>query len=279
MNGAQVSPIRYFVVDAFASRPFTGNPAAVVPLEKWPDDNWLQAVAMEMNLSETAYFVPNTDHFALRWFTPQVTLATAKVIGHLGLIKESTIVFSSRSGNLLAHRRPDGIALDFPLKPEQPSEPPAGLTDALRVEAKYIGRNQFDYLVEVESEAVVRSLAPDFKQLLAVDCRGVIVTARSSDPAFDFVSRFFAPAAGIDEDPVTGSAHCCLGDYWRKRLGKSRFRAYQASSRGGVVEVEVLGDRVLLGGQVIIFAHGELLQPEVQREGLNCVAAETCSLD
>ncbi|MBC7856344.1 MAG: PhzF family phenazine biosynthesis protein [Pirellulaceae bacterium] len=263
-----MATIRYFVVDAFASRPFTGNPAAVVPLEQWPDDKWLQNVAMEMNLSETAFFVPTQPGFHLRWFTPKVevdlcghaTLATAKVISHLGLVSgQSEIVFASRSGMLIARLQPDSIELDFPIKPETSAQPPTGLVEALGAEPKYVGRNDFDYLVEVASEAVVRGLAPDFKQLSAVQCRGVIVTARSADPAYDFVSRFFAPSAGIDEDPVTGSAHCCLADYWRKQLGKSNFTAYQASARGGVVRVEVSGDRVLLAGEAVIFAQGEIL--------------------
>jgi PhzF family phenazine biosynthesis protein len=139
------------------------------------------------------------------------------------------------------------------------AEPPPGLVEALAVTPKYVGKNQFDYLVEVESEAVVRSLAPDFKHLSKVACRGVIVTAGSTDPQFDFVSRFFAPAAGVDEDPVTGSAHCCLAAFWRKRLGKDKFVAFQASARGGVVHVEIQQERVLLGGQAVIVAQGELL--------------------
>jgi PhzF family phenazine biosynthesis protein len=267
-----MTPLRYFVVDAFASGPFTGNPAAVVPLQRWPDDKWLQNVAMEMNLSETAYFVRNESGFDLRWFTPKMevdlcghaTLATAKVISHLGLNGAGLeIAFSSRSGKLLARLRPECIELDFPLKPEVPAEPPAGLAEALGVAPKYVGRNQFDYLVEVESDEMLRRLTPDFQQLARVECRGIIVTARSSDPAFDFVSRFFAPAAGIDEDPVTGSAHCCLADYWRKRLGKSKFRAYQASTRGGVIQVDIVDDRVLLGGQAVIFSQGEILHSQI----------------
>jgi PhzF family phenazine biosynthesis protein len=267
-----MTPLRYFVVDAFASGPFTGNPAAVVPLQRWPDDKWLQNVAMEMNLSETAYFVRSENGFDLRWFTPKVevdlcghaTLATAKVITHLGLNGDRPeIVFSSRSGKLLARLRPECIELDFPLKPELPAEPPAGLAEALGVVPKYVGRNQFDYLVEVQSDEMLRSLAPDFQQLVSVECRGTIVTARSSDPAYDFISRFFAPSAGIDEDPVTGSAHCCLADFWRKQLGKSKFSAFQASARGGVIQVEVVGDRVLLGGQAVIFAQGEILHSQI----------------
>ena len=265
---ADVSPSRYFVVDAFTSRPFSGNPAAVVPLEQWKDDQWLQNVAMEMNLSETAFFVRDGDGFHLRWFTPKVevdlcghaTLATAKIISHLGMVEEGReIGFASRSGRLVARVGGEMIELDFPLKPEEPAEAPAGVLESLGVSPRYVGRNSFDYLVEVDSEPIVRGLSPDFKRLAAVSCRGIIVTARSDDPSFDFVSRFFAPAAGIDEDPVTGSAHCCLADFWRRRLGKSKMIGYQASSRGGVVHVEVRGDRVILGGQAIIVAAGEFV--------------------
>lgn len=261
------SPLRYFIVDAFTDRPFAGNPAAVVPLTKWKDDVWLQNVAMEMNLSETAFFAPIENGFHLRWLTPKVevdlcghaTLATAKVIGQLGLVKPGEVIrFQSRSGTLMARLVDDQIELDFPLKKEEATTAPAGLLEALGANSKYVGKNSFDYLVEVESESVVRKLTPDFKQLASLGCRGVIVTARSDDPRFDFVSRFFAPGAGIDEDPVTGSAHCCLAGFWSKRLGKTKFVAYQASARGGVINVELVGDRVLLGGQAVIVAHGEL---------------------
>jgi PhzF family phenazine biosynthesis protein len=262
------NPIRYFVVDAFTDRPFAGNPAAVVPLPEWRDDAWLQSVAMEMNLSETAFLVANDPGFDLRWFTPKVevglcghaTLASALVVSHHGLQADKPeIAFSTRSGILKAVVRQDIIQLDFPIQPETATEPPPGLVEALAVQPKYVGKSQFDYLVEVETEAAVRDLAPDFKQLSKVACRGVIVTARSADSRFDFVSRFFAPAAGVDEDPVTGSAHCCLADFWQKHLGKDKFVAFQASARGGVVHVEVQGDRVQLGGQAVIVAQGELL--------------------
>jgi len=260
--------LRYFIVDAFTSRPFAGNPAAVVPLESWPDKSWLQSVAMEMNLSETAYFVRTAAGYDLRWFTPQVevdlcghaTLATAKVISHLGLAGDNAaITYSSRSGPLVARLRPDRIELDFPRIRQEPAESPPGLVESLQAKPTYVGKNKFDYLLEVASESELRSLAPDFQQLIRVNCRGVIVTAGSVDPAVDFVSRFFAPAAGINEDPVTGSAHCCLADYWGKKLGKSKMTGYQASARGGVVEVETIGERVILGGQAVIVAQGELL--------------------
>jgi PhzF family phenazine biosynthesis protein len=260
--------LRYFIVDAFTNRPFAGNPAAVVPLSAWRDDRWHQRVAMEMNLSETAFFVPEGDGFRLRWFTPKVevdlcghaTLATAKIISHLGLVDGGReIVFASRSGKLVARAADQRIELDFPVKPEQPSDPPPGLIEALGVSPRYVGKNAFDYLIEVESDAALRGMAPDFRRLAAIGCRGIIVTARADDSSFDFVSRFFAPAAGIDEDPVTGSAHCCLADFWGRRLGKTRMVGYQASSRGGVVHVETRGDRVLLGGEAVIVAEGEFL--------------------
>jgi PhzF family phenazine biosynthesis protein len=219
--------IPLFHVDAFTDRPFAGNPAAVCLLPAWKEDAWLQAVAREMNLSETAFLVKQPDHFDLRWFTPTVevalcghaTLAPAHVLwqqGHVAAGEE--IRFSTKSGILKAARRGDDIELDFPLKPEEEASPPQGLLEALGVSAIYVGKNQLDYLVEVESEAVLRGINPDFKRLATVPVRGIIVTSRASDPRFDFVSRFFAPGAGIDEDPVTGSAHCCLGVFWRKRL-------------------------------------------------------------
>ncbi len=263
--------IPLFHVDAFTDSPFAGNPAAVCLLPAWKDDRWLQAVAGEMNLSETAFLVPQPDHFDLRWFTPKVevdlcghaTLASAHVLWQQGLAKPGYLIrFSTRSGILKAALRGQDIELDFPLKPEEPAEAPPGLLEALGVSAKYVGKNQFDFLVQVESETALRSMAPDFKLLGRVPVRGIIVTSRSSDPKFDFVSRFFAPGAGIDEDPVTGSAHCCLADFWRKRLSKSEFVAFQASARGGVVKVRVTKDRALLGGKAITVARGELLVEE-----------------
>lgn len=260
--------IPLFHVDAFTDRPFSGNPAAVCLLPSWKEDRWLQAVAAEMNLSETAFLVDNRDALELRWFTPKVevdlcghaTLASAHVLWHEGRSQPGDeIRFSTKSGVLKAIGRGEDIELDFPLTPEEPADPPPRLVEALGCQPTYIGRSQFDYLVEVESEAALRALAPDFKRLAAVSARGIIVTSRSADSKFDFVSRFFAPAAGIDEDPVTGSAHCCLGDFWRKRLGKSELLACQASARGGVVRVRVSKDRAYLGGTATIVAKGKLL--------------------
>jgi PhzF family phenazine biosynthesis protein len=257
-----------FHVDAFTDRPLSGNPAAVCILPSWREDQWLQAVAGEMNLSETAFLVKQPGHFDLRWFTPKVevdlcghaTLASAHVLWQQGIAKPGEeIRFSTRSGILKADLRGQDIELDFPLKPEAPAQVPPGLGEALGVSPRYVGKSQFDYLVEVESEAVLRGMAPDFKKLETVPVRGVIVTCRSEHPRFDFVSRFFAPASGVDEDPVTGSAHCCLGDFWRKRLGKCEFLAYQASARGGAVRVRVTQDRAFLGGKAVTVARGELL--------------------
>jgi PhzF family phenazine biosynthesis protein len=256
-------------IDAFAERPFAGNPAAVCLLEDDRKAAWMQAVAAEMNLSETAFVRPLAEGFALRWFTPKVevalcghaTLAAAHALWSTGRIEAAApIRFHTQSGVLTATHASDRILLDFPATPATAcNAPPPGLLEALGVDAAVIARSTFDLLLEVESPEVLRRLAPDFRRLSEVDVRGVIVTAASDDRRFDFVSRFFAPAAGIDEDPVTGSAHCCLGPYWSERLGKTRLAGYQASPRGGVVEVEVRGERVMLGGRAITVLEGKLL--------------------
>ena len=254
-------------VDAFTAQPFKGNPAAVCLLPEDRDDQWMQAVATEMNLSETAFLLEQGDGYRLRWFTPKVevdlcghaTLASAHVLWTEGQVSaEEEIHFNTNSGLLKACRRGDLIELDFPLEPESEVAPPPGLLEALGVSAKYVGKNRFDYLVEVESDEELRKVAPDFAQLGRIEVRGVIVTSRSASPQYDFVSRFFAPWAGINEDPVTGSAHCCLGPYWQKRLGRSEFVAYQASARGGVVHVRVEGERTFLGGKAVTVLRGEL---------------------
>src|SRR5262249_44015305 len=196
--------IPLFHVDAFTDRPFAGNPAAVCLLPSWKEDRWLQAVAREMNLSETAFLVKQADGFDLRWFTPKVevdlcghaTLASAHILWQQGHATGDEIRFSTRSGILKATRHGDDIELDFPLKPEAAAEAPSGLLEALGASARYVGKNQFDYLVEVESESVLRELAPDFKKLATAPVRGIIVTSKSADSRFDFVCRFFAPASG-----------------------------------------------------------------------------------
>jgi PhzF family phenazine biosynthesis protein len=255
-------------VDAFASQAFAGNPAAVCILPKAPDERWMRDVAREMNLSETAFLVAQDGGYNLRWFTPAVevdlcghaTLASAHVLweeGHLAAGAQAR--FHTRSGLLLAERKGDWIEMDFPAKMEEAADPPADLAGALGLTPVYVGRNQFDYLVEVESAVALRAARPDHGVLRKLPVRGIIVTARSDTPEFDFISRFFAPGSGIDEDPVTGSAHTCLGPYWCKRLGKTEFVAYQASARGGVVRVRCAGDRVFLGGQAVTVLRGELL--------------------
>jgi PhzF family phenazine biosynthesis protein len=257
-----------FHVDAFTDEPFAGNPAAVCLLADNRDDRWMQAVATEMNLSETAFVQQQGDGFRLRWFTPKVevdlcghaTLASAHVLWSEGRVRtDETIRFHTRSGVLQATHAGDLIELDFPLTPEEPATAPPGLAEALGVALHYVGKSRFDYLVEVDAEATLRRLTPNLALLATLPIRGLIVTSHSERPEFDFVSRFFAPAAGVNEDPVTGSAHCCLAAYWRKKLHKHAFVAYQASARGGVVQVRVQGDRAILGGQAVIVAKGELV--------------------
>lgn len=255
------------VVDAFASEPFTGNPAAVCVLPGPADERWMQLVAREMNLSETAFLYAEGRGFRLRWFTPSVevdlcghaTLASAHVLWGSGQLRqEDPAHFETRSGLLTAHKEGELIVLDFPALPPVTCEPPDGLLDLLGAPVRYLGRNAFDLLVELENEATLRGLRPNLERLAALPVRGVIVTSRSQDPAFDFVSRFFAPAFGVPEDPVTGSAHCCLGPYWSGRLGKQDLVGYQASVRGGVVHVGVRGDRVRLAGHALTTLRGTL---------------------
>jgi len=259
--------IKTFKVDSFTAEPFSGNPAGVCLLTEPRDERWMQAVAREMNLSETAFLLREGEGFRLRWFTPAVevelcghaTLASAHVLWEEGVLAPSeTARFATRSGELRASRHGDLIELDFPAKPEQPAEPPENLFEALGVRPLYLGRNVFDYVLLLDSEEAVRAVTPDFALLRSVTVRGVIVTAPSARPEFDFVSRFFAPAVGVDEDPVTGSAHCCLGSFWAARLGKSKLVGHQVSARGGVVNVRVAGERVFLSGRAVTVLRGEL---------------------
>jgi len=255
-------------VDAFTNEPFSGNPAAVCVLRESRDDDWMQKVAREMNLSETAFLHREKDGFRLRWFTPAVevdlcghaTLASAHVLWEKNLADlDERIRFYTRSGPLSAVRRDDWIDMDFPSEAETAAEAPDRLLKALGVTPSYVGKNRFDYLVEVDSEEVVRRIAPDFTLLREVEARGIIVTSISSTRSYDFVSRFFAPRVGVDEDPVTGSAHCCLAPFWAKRLDKESLVGYQASARGGVVQVAVREDRVRLSGQAVTVLRGELV--------------------
>jgi predicted PhzF superfamily epimerase YddE/YHI9 len=260
-------------VDAFTAVPFRGNPAAVLVLDEERDDGWMQDVAREMNLAETAFLRPGTESWGLRWFTPvrevdlcgHATLASAHVLWETGrLAADEPARFDTRSGRLGARRAGEWIELDFPLERPVAVDAPPGLLEALGVRARAVGRNRMDYLVEVGSAAEVRSVVPDITRLRDVEARGVIVTASADDGEHDFVSRFFAPRVGVDEDPVTGSAHCALAPYWAERLGRAEMVAYQASARGGVVRVRVNGDRVILGGQAVTVLRGELLETKVE---------------
>ena len=255
-------------VDAFTDTPFAGNPAAVCITGTPRDDAWMKHVAREMNLSETAFLHPIEGGWSLRWFTPAVEV---KLCGHATLASAFTLWethklephaearFHTLSGWLTCRREDAWIAMDFPARPPEPCEAPHGLDAALGCSLLSTCCNGMDYLVEVDSESTLRALKPNINALSKLPVRGVIVTCRSASAGFDFVSRFFAPAAGVDEDPVTGSAHCALGPYWQLCMGKDEFTAFQASERGGVVKVSVHGDRVILRGQAVMMSRVELL--------------------
>ena len=260
--------VKIYQVDAFTDQPFAGNPAAVCIVQGPVEDEWMQKVAREMNLSETTFLWRLEDGFSLRWFTPAVevelcghaTLASAHILWETKtLTRRHEARFHTLSGLLTATRGADGIEMNFPATPEDPAAVLPELINSLGVEPRYVGRSIFDYLVEVASEEEVRSLKPDIALLRQIPIRGVMVTSRASSQGFDFVSRFFAPRVGIDEDPVTGSAHCCLGPFWADKLGKDEMVAYQASARGGTLRVRVNGDRVYIGGQAVTVLRGELL--------------------
>jgi len=258
--------IRQYQVDAFASRVFEGNPAAVCPLDTWLPENTLQAIAAENNLSETAFFVPSGDGFELRWFTPatevdlcgHATLASAHVLFAILGFQNEVIRFATRSGELAVRYRGDLLEMDFPARSPAPCERPPGLAEALGAEPEEILAAD-DYLFIFAHEANVLDLQPNLALLAGLERRGTIVTAPGN--SYDFVSRFFAPKVGVPEDPVTGSAHCALAPYWAARLGKTRLRARQVSKRGGEVLCEVRGDRVLLAGRAVLFMSGEIEVP------------------
>ncbi|MGF1582810.1 MAG: PhzF family phenazine biosynthesis protein [Gemmataceae bacterium] len=255
-------------VNAFTNRPFAGNPAAVCLLTESRNVEWMQAIAREMNLSETAYLVPSGDVFNLRWFTPgaevelcgHATLASAHVLWERGLLDAGELATFSTASGLLRCRQHDGwIEMDFPGLIEEATDIPDTLVDALGVTPVYSGRSKHDYILQLQSEDLVRSLRPDFRQLSKLPIRGIIVTSESTTSEYHFVSRFFAPAVGVDEDPVTGSAHCCLAPFWAKKLQQDSLTGYQASARGGVVQVRVDGERVVVRGQAVTVWEGELL--------------------
>ncbi len=254
-----------FQVDAFASRRFTGNPAAVMPMESFPEDAVLQAIGAENNLSETAFLVGQAGDYRLRWFTPvtevplcgHATLASAAVVMERLEPGRTTVVFQSASGPLTVKRTDAGYRMNFPLRPSEPILTPAGLAAALGAVPVEVFANAFNYLALLESPRLLRTLAPDMAALARVDRSGVVVTA-AGDGTYDFVSRYFAPGKGIPEDPVTGAAHCMLVPYWAQRLGKTDFRAFQASPRGGEVVCRLVQDRVELEGTCVFYLEGEV---------------------
>ncbi len=266
---AGLTRVPFWQVDAFTDHAFGGNPAAVCWLEHDAPADWMQAVAAEMNLSETAFVRRIDGGLELRWFTPQVevdlcghaTLATAHALWYAGLdVPEECLRFYTKSGWLTCTRQGPWLELDFPALPAEPAEYSPALAEALGVDTPVsVGRNRFDLLVVLDSLDAVLAVHPDFAKLRAIPARGVIITAKATDDRYDFVSRFFAPAVGVDEDPVCGSAHCCLAPYWSEQLGKVELMAHQVSARGGVLRLKARGDRVTLGGQAVTVLRGELL--------------------
>jgi PhzF family phenazine biosynthesis protein len=256
---------RLFQIDAFTTRRFAGNPAAVMPMDSFLSDALLQAIAAENNLAETAFLVPEGNDYRLRWFTPttevplcgHATLASAAVVMERLEPGRSRVVFHSASGPLTVDRVDTRYVMDFPVRRSEPVSTPPGLADALDVAPIEVLVNDFNYMALLESAQIVRALAPDIAALARLDRDGVIVTA-AGDGAYDFVSRYFAPAKGIPEDPVTGGAHCMLVPYWAKRLGKTTFRAYQASRRGGEIICRLAGERVELEGSCVFYLEGEV---------------------
>ncbi|TWT32721.1 PhzF family phenazine biosynthesis protein [Blastopirellula retiformator] len=260
-------PQPLYQIDAFTSQPLSGNPAAVCWLSQPCEDSWLQQVAAEMNLSETAFLWQEESRFRLRWFTPTVevdlcghaTLAASHFLWETGkAAPEQTIEFNTRSGVLTATKVGSRIELDFPIDEIEVCPPPAGLIAALGCKAIATGRNRRDVLVEVATKAELRSVQPDFRALAEIRVRGVMVTCRGDGERYEFLSRFFAPGSGIDEDPVTGSAHCALVTYWSPKWQKETLRAFQCSQRGGEVEVTLDGDRAKLRGAAVTVLRGEL---------------------
>jgi PhzF family phenazine biosynthesis protein len=257
--------MQIFQVDAFASRRFTGNPAAVMPMDRFLDDAVLQAIAAENNLSETAFLMPEGGDYRLRWFTPitevplcgHATLASAAVVMERLEPRRSKVVFHSASGPLTVKRTEAGYVMDLPIRSSEPVPTPPDLADALGVVPVEVFVNAFNYMALLESAEVLRELAPDMTALARMDRPGVIVTAQA-DGIYDFVSRYFAPGKGIPEDPVTGAAHCMLTPYWAKRLNKTEFRAFQASQRGGEITCRLVGDRVELEGSCVFYLEGEV---------------------
>jgi PhzF family phenazine biosynthesis protein len=261
--------LRIWQIDAFTDKPFAGNPAAVTVLPEARDAEWMQLVAREMNLSETAFLVRRDDaSYDLRWFTPthevdlcgHATLASAHILWQEGILRpDEQARFHTKSWLLTAERDGDWIELNFPATPPEPVDTPDAIVKALNGTPLYCGKTLYDLFAEVESETIVRKLVPDFTSLMAVRARGTIVTAQASTPGIDYVCRFFAPAGGVFEDPVTGSVQSALGPYWQQKLGKDELIGYQASARGGFVRVRPRGERVLIAGHAVTVLRGDLL--------------------
>jgi PhzF family phenazine biosynthesis protein len=255
--------IRIFQVDAFATKRFAGNPAAVMLMDDFPSDGVMQAIADENNLAETAFLVPSNGDYRLRWFTPKVevplcghaTLASAAVVMERLETGRREVLFHTLSGALPVHRTETGYVMDFPSRPSEQSAGPAGLAQALGTEPLEVYSNAFNYMAVVKDDAIVRGLSPDFAAISSYDRSGIIVTAAGTAP-YDFVSRYFAPAKGIPEDPVTGGAHTMLAPYWAKRLDKTELRAFQVSRRGGEVLCRLVGERVMLEGSCVFYMEG-----------------------
>ncbi len=255
------------IIDAFTDRPFRGNPAAVCLLDSEISEERMQRIANEMNLSETAFLFKLDGGYSLRWFTPvtevdlcdHATLASAHYLWEEAGVSEAELSFITRSGVLTARREGKWIQLDFPSEEAQECVPPAELTEGLGTAYSYVGRNRMDYIVEVEDEDTVCNLQPNMNIWSKLSGRGVLVTSKSARPGIDFVSRCFFPAVGIDEDPVTGSAHCCLGPYWGDKLNKRDLAAMQLSSREGYLQVSLQDNRVLLRGQAVTTLCGQLV--------------------
>jgi PhzF family phenazine biosynthesis protein len=254
-----------FQIDAFTNRRFAGNPAAVMPMSSFPADAVLQAIAAENNLAETAFLVPRGGDYHLRWFTPttevplcgHATLASAAVVMERLEPQRRQVVFQSASGPLTVNRTDAGYVMDFPARASERVSTPPELTTALGVAPIEVTTNSRDYLALMENAEVLRALAPDMAAIARIERSGVIVTAPGEE-GFDFISRYFAPAIGVPEDPVTGSVHCMLAPYWAKRLNKMTFRAFQASRRGGEMICRVVGDRVELEGTIVFYLEGEV---------------------
>jgi PhzF family phenazine biosynthesis protein len=255
-----------FQIDAFTTQRFAGNPAAIIPLPSFLPDATLQAIARENNLAETAYLVRSNGNYNLRWFTPgtevplcgHATLASAAVVMERLEPTRAQVVFHSASGPLTVKKNGAGYVMDFPTRPSSPVPTPPGLAEALGATPLEVTENDFNYLVLLDSEKVLRAIAPDMAALIRIGKSGFIATAKSDDGSYDFVSRYFAPVKGIPEDPVTGSAHCMLAPYWAPRLGKTDFTAFQASPRGGKILCRLRGDRTELEGECVFYLEGEV---------------------